>query len=326
MSTTNGTTNDEQNLNAMPTTEEGLFEAISAAMAKGDDDELSRLMAGEEPKVAADAPDLNVEVTTEDTPKVSAEVEAPVTDTNPPAANVEQTPDALKLIEHLKAELNNVKANVGRVSDAQSQIAKLQKVVDEQAAKIASMQSTPSKLEQRIAALKEIDPEMAETLLALKEELVPPSDPAAEAANIPDNSEAVSELERVRRVHPDIDYVLVGGAARAEWESWKSSLTVEQRAYAESPHAEELIIAFGAFKSAQAAKRAASTEVNAATNAPLPDAGAAALVEERRRKLAASATTKNTPLKTTGTDVIVDPDAMVAKLMKEIQQRDNLIR
>lgn len=311
---TTGTTQPEHALN-----DDSFYSAIAAAIAAGDDDKVNELMSSGSPVNSADnaEPDgagTNKEPEAQTSAAVPEEPDATVQEPTPTPPQ-EPSIDVVALMQ----ELHRVKSEVGRVGNVQSQLAKLQRIVDEQAAVIAAIPKQPSKIDERLESLKEIDPDMAETLLALREEIassrpepVPP--PAQEA------DDDGGELERVRRVHPDVDMILVGGAARPAWEQWKSTLTPQQRAYAESAHAEEFSLAYAAFKASMSQpahrQRGAQQEQSSAN--------AAAIEEERKRKLAGGTGTKATPIRSVADETIVDPEEMVRKLMKEIQKRDNL--
>ena len=328
MTNENGTPNPEQTLNDMPADADSLFSAISAAMAAGDDDEIKRLMTTQVEPNKDDAPQATpaaaTSVTVEEPEGSTQEASIPDPDATGTGdggdvnAGAATAPSAE--MQALLRELNNVKASVGKVAHLQSTLAKLQKAFDEQTALLASIPKPPSKLEEKLNSLKEIDPDMADTLAALREEFAVAA-PTPQKDDVVDEAVA-SELERVRRVHPDVDYVLVGGSARPAWEQWKKGLTPDALAYAESAHAEEMILALSAFKAEMSARTQAPQPAQAVAN----DDANKALVEERKRKLEAATNTKPTVMKTTGSDTVVDADAMVAKYMKEVQARDHLIR
>lgn len=300
------------------------FSAISAAIAAGDDDKVKELMSADNAGPTAPA-----ETGTEEVVPPATDSQVPPEDGTPPPddtqlATAQATPAAPQEppvnVAALLQELHRVKSEMGRVGNVQSQLAKLQKVVDEQAALIAAMPKQPSKIGERLNSLKEIDPDMAETLIALRDEIAAarPVEPVVPEV---DYEEDTGELERVRRVHPDVDLILVGGAARPAWEQWKSTLSPQQRAYAESARAEEFSLAYAAFKSAL------SAPAQPATSQPAEPTGAdaAAIEQERKRKLAGGANAKAAPIRSVADETIVDPEEMVRKLIKDIQKRDNLL-
>lgn len=316
---TPGTQVAEHTLNEQPTADE-LFSAMTAAITSGNAEDLDKLMTI--PSEATPPAPADGEVVEPD----QAVVDPPVPD---PAAVISPPPsDKDRELEALRAELHAIKSRVGRVDAVQAQLAEVKKLVSQQAAAIAAQPKPPSKIDEKIASLREIDPEMADTLSALREEFAPPKAPDPAPVEEASYDEVEAELARVRRVHPDLDTILVGGRDRTDWEKWKSLLRPEHRALAESPHAEELAMAVSAFKNDLAILR--SQQAPAPAQAPAPDttqqdARAAQVAAERERKLQSTGSTRPAPIKQ-DTPAILDAQEFVSKMYKEIQKRDHLVK
>ena len=317
---TNGTPAPEQTLNEQNDTDD-LISKLTNAIASGNQDEVNKLMSAEASPPDEGTPPVEVEtlaLTPE--PEVTPEVVPPV------EAVPQNQPDEML---RLKAELHAMKSRVGRVDSVQAQLAELKKLVEQQAAVIAAQPKVPSKVEERLAALKDIDPDMAETLALLREEQTKFAAPPAqiEAPEQVVDFDVDAELSRVRRVHPDLDDILVGGKDRAEWELWKSLIPPQARALAESPHAEEYSMAVAAFKAdlpqVRNMKNGVPPTVPPVTPA-VPAADVAAVQADRDRKLQVTPATKNPPIKNTDQRSF-NPEEEVARLFAEIQKRDNLV-
>lgn len=315
---TNGTPAPEQTLNEQTDTDD-LISKLTNAISSGDQDEINKLMSAEAAPPAEAV--LPVEV---DTPAPDVEVAPEVV--SPVEAVPQNQPDEML---RLKAELHAMKSRVGRVDSVQAQLAELKKLVEQQAAVIAAQPKPPSKVEERLAALKDIDPDMAETLALLREEQTKfTATPAQiEAPEPVVDFDVDAELSRVRRVHPDVDDVLVGGKDRAEWELWKSLIPPQARALAESPYAEEYSMAIAAFKADLPQVRNIKNGTPTAVVPPTPEAPAAdtaAVQADRERKLQGAPATRTTPIKNTEQRTF-NPEEEVARMFAEIQKRDNLV-
>lgn len=342
------TKNDEQGLND-PKNNEELFDAINKAVSEGNDKEVTRLFeVGETLGGSETPPDATTEVpkeqvdaapaatTTDDTPsddpsKDSSETSAtPEAAPNAASANANETPD----MQALLAEINRLKSAAGRVDYLQARLTQLEreekKRAKQQAEKPAETPApVPRKSDEKLQKLKEIDPDMAETLEALREELRQEAEAKyAQAAPKQESADDTGvdlneEILRLTRVHPDTDQILFG-PGRPLWDQWKSSLTPEQRAWAESDRAEEVAAAMTAFKQAVSATQAAkpteavTTKVTTEEEAKVADSTAQA----RERKLRGSAGSNNPTIKNQGAP---DVDKMFSEMYTEIQKKDGLI-
>lgn len=170
-----------------PTTQEELGSQLNSAVAAGNMDEVDRLMAVEIP----DQPVAEVEEETEDKDATTEEVEDDtvtkdetsddeVVETKDEAASDSaaskpedtktEVPDELNA---LKAELHRLKSDAGRVPHMQRRQQelerelrdlKLSRKVEESTSTTAKPAELPEALKTRIEKLKEIDPDLAETL------------------------------------------------------------------------------------------------------------------------------------------------------------------
>jgi len=330
MTTPNGTENAEQSLN-VPENEDRFLEQLQAAVASGNQDEVDRLMALE---IQEDEPQVN-----EPEGEPPAEEDAPPEETpETPTEQAEETPApeagevpaqqqvaAEDKLAALEAELHAIKSQAGRMNHLQSQVAQLKKLVDQyqkQAAEQAAANRQPSKLDKQLEKLKDIDPEMAETIEALREEFVPPAAQPGPQAD-PDD-----ELARVERVHPDVHDILPGGRLRPYWEQWKSMLRPEHLAMAESDRAEDFIVAVNAFKydlatlTQQQVQQQPNTQTTQPPTQEQPSPAAAATRAARERKLNAAAPTRTPPIKPSGGPV--DAEQLFSEMYKKAAENGGI--
>jgi hypothetical protein len=305
------------------------MEQLQAALAAGDNDEVDRLMALEIPQ---DEPQVNEPGEDEQADNDNPPATDPETNTeqaeDEPADKAgqvpaQQQPQPEDDLAALKAELHAIKSQAGRMNHLQSEVAQLKKLVDQykkQAADQAAANKQPSKLEQQLEKLKDIDPEMAETISALREEFAPPA-----AAQQP-QEELDEEFARVERVHPDVHDILPGGRLRPYWEQWKGMLKPEHRAMAESDRAEEFIVAVNAFKYDLAQLTQPQGQQQIQTTQPVPQVPPSPVAEAtktaRERKLNAAAPARTPPIKSSGGPV--DAEQLFSEMYKKAAENGGI--
>lgn len=331
------TKESEQGLND-PKNNEELFAEISKAVSEGNTEEVNRLFeVGEslsDSQTPPDAKDDGHEAANEaaDTGSSPDKTDSPETSATPEAA-----PDAASAkandqpdIKALLDKIHRLESAAGRVDYLQARLTQLErekKIAAKQQAEKPAETPTPAprKSDEKIQKLKAIDPDMAETLETLREELEKEfetkfSPKQTESEVNQEDSDIQAELERLRRVHQDTDQILYG-PARPLWDQWKSTLTPEQRAWAESDRAEEVSAALFAFKQAVSASQQtppAAAQSATPEETPADDKSAQA----RERKLRGSTTSTNPAIKSKG---VSDVDKLFSEMYNEIQQRDGLV-
>lgn len=330
----------EQGLND-PKNNEELFAEISKAVSEGNTDEVNRLFeVGETLSSSDTTPDAedggeeaadNTAADTAPTPEATESSKTSATpEAAPNAASAKATdePDIRALLD----KIHRLESAAGRVDHLQARLTQLErerKIAEkQQAAKPAETPTpAPRKSDERIQKLKDIDPDMAETLETLREEMLKEAEAKfapqrVEPEVVDEDLEIQQELARLRRVHQDTDQILYG-QARPLWDQWKATLTPEQRAWAESDRAEEVSTALFAFKQAMAAK-AAESQATATTTPEKaePAADDDKSAQARERKLRGSTITTNPAIKSKGVN---DVDKLFSEMYSEIQKRDGLV-
>lgn len=312
-----------------PTTQEELGSQLNSAVAAGNMDEVDRLMAVEIP----DQPVEEVEEETEDKddPVVETEDETvpkdetsddEVVETKDEAASDSaaskpedtktEVPDELNA---LKAELHRLKSDAGRVPHMQRRQQelerelrdlKLSRKVEESTSTTAKPAAElPEALKTRIEKLKEIDPDLAETLEVMAKTSVGAVDNAKTVA-----AEIVKDFAHQADAKSDEAFIqeqynlLVSRIPfaqqvfdRPEWQQWKAKLSPGKRAMAESAYAEDVEQAIQAFVHDMRAAQGGATQQHAADeNTQVVDTKTSEAVtkvqESRERKLNADTATK----------------------------------
>lgn len=354
----------EQNL-SNPTTEEELTKALSKAVNDGNLADVDRLMAVELPEapvveepaepVEADPAPVNnedesseVEDGTKDGAANGADPAAP-TPVEP--AKEEPKPDD---INALKAELHRLKSDAGRVAylqrrqqelERELREVKLSRKVEEPASTATNDKSPapiPESVQKRLNALKEIDPDLAETLEEMTKALRQES--TATASTLVKEVVDLDAQRAEEQFLQDQYSVLVREVpyapqvfASPEWRQWKETLSPARRAFAESIYADEVKVALGAFVNemqARAQTQGNSQQVPATPSAPTSEGGdptnvqgtaeATSKVQEaRNRKLAATPTTHSS-VAAKGGSVVVDEAKQFAEFYKQIQKDNHL--
>lgn len=272
---------NEQTL-SNPTTEDELTAAVNKAVSDGNMEEVDRLMAVElpeqpevkepeepEPSIIPDEKEPKEPVKTEDESSEVVEEDkkgeaATKTDAAPTPADKKEDVPETDTIKALQAEVHRLKSDAGRVAYLQR---KTQELERELRAKTLSRTTAPDggdatpnnakveipkSLQKRLTALKEIDPDLADTLEETITEL------RREQAN--HANAVVKEVTDFETQRADEEFLaqqyqqLVAEVPIApqvfqspEWKQWKESLSPARLAFAQSMYADEVKIAIQAF-------------------------------------------------------------------------------
>lgn len=337
---TNGTIPAEPGLNA-ELTEDQLFAQIQETMKSGTEADLNKVMESKlaEPvEVVETQPESQpapVAAATEEVKPVEAVVPAPAQEDWFAAlpADVQEKVNALKE-EKLKLE-HKIRSDEGRVPSLQRQNEELKRKLqgqrpEPQAAPAPDAQSK-SKLDEKIAAIREVDPVLADTLLSLKEELAAPI-----------REEVISRTEEIKsdlRQKDDEDLwnrensKLLAAVPLAhevfkhpQYKQWKEQQTEGILALATSIYAEDVLVAFDKFSKDMAklhpqvvAPAATEVETPTATAKPAVDTKTNNVVLERERKLNASAPAAVSGAAKTGDGIPDDEDKLFAHFQEQIR-------
>lgn len=327
-------------------TDDEFFYQLSAALVNGETDKVDALMGKPDVAAVKTEEEEHAEATTDD--KTGATAPVTVTgevdpalqsangtteDTTQPAVDTAGDPAQLKFEQTIKAlqeELHAVKSRANRVDSLQSRLMRMEReLAEREKAAQAAEAAKPTKAQEHIEKLREIDPDLAETLALMADEFKGVNTAATQPQS-PDDLALEEELARVERVHPDVYDVLPGGRLRQHWDYWKSLLGPEHRAMAESERAEEFSMAISAFKHdiqllTQQNQQQQTTQQTATTtdNDAAPNAQAQATAAARERKLTATTSTKGVANKqSTGQ---VDANSAFSELYESIAKQNGIL-
>lgn len=351
----------QDNTLSNPTNEDQYLEMVNKAVNSGDDAELNRLMSMELDFSVSDANTENTEVpaaasaaadelkdplSTEPNKEIAS---APITEAventaeqprvTEPVAPV-QTDDKDEVIRKLQEDLHKAKSDIGRIPALQSRLSQLESSLrTNEAAKKAATSVQPvetdedKKIKEQLQQLREVDPGTADILEAMQKRMAAqmeayqrdvPTKFAEELNLSQQEARLVQEYEKVVTVHPEFDAI----RRHVSWAAWKASLTPEQRAWAESDTADQVIVAVQEFKRANGLMPAAAvTQAQATVAAPVATVAAPVVpdpaAQARERKLQNSASGKEGSLKSEG---VTDPDAQFSaeyrRVLNEIGYKD----
>lgn len=297
--TLSNTHNEDEQVVNTPEKEDSLEDLFAAAYS-GDDDEASRLQKS--------ASESNVEDTTDSTSDEEGEQvdEQDGIDIASVNLNEDEQPNQASQgddLAELKEQLHRAKSDAGRVphlnrrvQELERQLASLQSPAD----KPDTSAELPSKLKEKLDRLREVDPDLADTM----EE--------AYRANAEATNNVASAYQRdleLRKTRQEEEYVaseynkLVAAIPEAEevfrspeWERWVGMLSPNHKAMANSSDANEVITAIQAFK-VDAAKLFGGYKWGKTTaEQPTPQVSATARAAEtsREQRLKSSASVKTT--------------------------------
>lgn len=251
-----GTNEAERGLNT-PKSEEELAEQILAAVSENDGEEMERLFSVD---ISPDAEPEESEDSEEDSPEEDGkndsdegpddQTAADDSEEEEDASTATHEPDpAAERIAQLESKLHNAEAAVGRMASMQSRLAQLERQLKQQAENSVKQKekeaadSAEGKLRERIAKLKEIDPDTAEILETMLEQR--PKDKAPQEQTQEADHEGTSEeYYKLLNYHPDAETIF----KHPSWHAWKNTLTAEQRAWASSNRADQVAAALNAYK------------------------------------------------------------------------------
>lgn len=244
-----GTNEAERGLN-VPKSEEELADLVLTAVSEGNTEEMERLFSVE---LSPDVADEEEEDSNEDpSADASDEEDSGKTDSQTEDGSTKDTdlptqqtpaPTAEERLAQLEKRLNDANAAVGRTAALQSRLARLERELKEAKANKPEEPSAEEKeLDERIARLKEIDPDTAAILETLKKQNH--SNKAKPQTETADDDAIREEYYKVLEVHSDADKIF----NHPYWHQWKSQLTRDQREWAESADSQKVIAALGAFK------------------------------------------------------------------------------
>lgn len=286
--------NDEQDVNV---------DELFAASYAGNSEEVSRLQAG----LALEDNDPGTSESPDDTAEESEGSE--VTDEgidgtdNEDGEDSEQpndNPPAEDEVSALRAELHRAKSDAGRVPFLNRRVQELERKLSDMARAPASVpedEDLPQALKAKLDKLRELDPELAETM----EESY-----RASASKTAALAKAQEDSIRIQREREDSEFIsqqftlLTNEFPEApkvfqseKWKKWKDALPPAFRALAESSYASEVAEALRNFK-VDAERHFGGYEWAPAKETPTPER-AAAVAQSRAQRLSASSSTKSTP-------------------------------
>lgn len=243
-----GTSETEQSLNVLKSEEE-LADAILDAVSDDNGEEMLRLFSAE---VTPDAlPDDD-----EDSNKDSEQLQEDTSDKEPDdqtattsgegdRTTAQTLTPAEERLAKLEQQLNDAKAAVGRTAALQSRLAQLENQLrkSQQQKKEPVVDPADKELDDRIARLKEIDPDTAAILEDIKKrqvKAVPEETPDQED----NDAQLREEYYKVLEVHADAGEIF----KHPYWHMWKQQLSPDQRSWAESSDSQKVAVALTEYK------------------------------------------------------------------------------
>lgn len=359
--TDSGTIQEKDTLST-PKTGEEYSDMLNKAVSEGNTEEVNRLMTlewtpdpdaeakvtevieaaaptEEEKEAAKKAEEDKAKEAVKETPGSQPTEVAPVaTESVPVQVQKVETPEE-KLVK-LEAELQRLRSDAGRVGHLQSRLAQLEKATKLKESVKAAVKAPEveteldKKIKERIKNLREVDPDTAELLEAMREEARVRAEERVTAATesltdtITQQDEEArlrAELDKVLQVHPEFDSI----RRHVYWHRWKDSLPPEARAWAESDRADQVIEAVRAFKEQMAAyqqpapvQQPSVQQQPVETQTPPVETVDDATKKAREQRLAATTSSKDTPIKDGN---VFDREAMFSEMYAKIQ-KDNGIK
>lgn len=351
-----GTKTENEGLSDTKIVENDEFSAISTALAEGNVEELDRLMAAKEADADAakqakeqedNSQDDSGTTPSDDSTKGKDNEDDQDDGAAGKAASTDgNQKDEANELELLKQELHRLKSDAGRVAHLQRTVQTLQQQIraHEQTARTSQPSTTPQKndkkeipehLRKRIDALKEIDPDLADTFDAFAKTMV---DTAEERAN-----EVRQTVEERHREQEDIQFWKEQKAElyryvprcdeifqMPQWQEWKESLTSPGiRGLIESGYAQDMATAIQMFayemQKQGMTQRGASSEggdPNANTNADAASSHSKEVAEARARKVGAAADVKSSAAKK---ETELDPQAQFQELYRKLAKENHVL-
>lgn len=322
------------------------FDAISAAVASGDEDALNKLMETQEVKNETDESNDDTEsnndsVESDDSGEGankesndSSTEEVNKTEAATAAASTAVTSSDRE--KELEKELQRYKSDAGRVPYIQRRMAELERELRAYKARNAQPTKdgeTTSDVEldeetrREIEELRETDPVLAKTL-----ERVAKAALKAAKTNVDNAVTTLTQAEQEAEDHrfymeqkqellrevPNADRIF----STPEWRQWKETLTPGQRAMAESSYANEVKQAIYAFAAAMQRNnhQPANTQVNTEVD-PVQSAEADKVKEARNRKVSSSPDVKSASAKKAAE---FDEDAYFREMYENVRKENHI--
>lgn len=290
-------------------TEQELFDLASNALAEGKD--VGQAIKGFTIAEPGTTPEEDETVTEEDTPAEEPETpegeepdgtEAPEEGKKetPPASPEETPEDRIKRLEQERAQYEHrVRSDAGRVAALQRKVDELLRA---QATPVAKKEPAPepsvakTKFDERIAKVRELDPELADVLEALREDVTEKSN-ALVTDKVSQTEELLRQREeqevfarekaRLLEMVPQADDVF----RNPLWRQWKERQPSAIHALASSMDADEMYLAMQKFAADMQREYPEQypTPATAGATPATVSPEAAKVTNDRARKLAASA-------------------------------------
>lgn len=300
----NGT---KQDLNGQTDTteQETDFDKVMAALAAGDTEALSKFESGD------DTPeDDETESEVNDQEEGNVEQDDTLDEVDNTAASGEE-PDAAEELpdwktekQQLEQELHRYKSDAGRVPNLQRRLAEMEKELRARTPTARNHEvpevpvgELPPELKRKIDSLREIDPELAETLELMGQQ--------AQAGAIQYTEQQLRQREQYQEEQAANDFYEEQMAlltqqvpehqqifSMPQWPEWKAGLTPGQRAMTESGYASDMVIAINAYR-----HYLQQTGQLPAPENPAVNEEAKKVQQARARKQESSVNTKGTPAK-----------------------------
>lgn len=249
-------------------TDELSFEDLADAVASGDNAALDRLMAGEqlESTTEEEAPSETADEEVAETPQGDEPQESVTGVTTNEAAPVAASSSTTEedVIPIPKQELHRLKSDAGRTASLQRRMQEMDQELRALKARAATAEAStsgaqsdaapiPDAIKRRIEALRDIDPELADTLEAMHTNLASEARSAKQAVvavTQHDQEQAeynfyMEQKTRLLEAVPQAEQVF----ATPAWKQWKESQTPGMRALTESGYAEDMVKAIYTFVS-----------------------------------------------------------------------------
>jgi len=302
-----GTNEAEQSLN-IPKSEEDLADQILTAVSEGDEEEMERLFSFQpEPDAELEEEDDSEEDSdseeaknasdkgSEDDEAADASEEESEEEEGRSTTQEDPNPVADRIAQ-LEQQLANATAAVGRMASTQSRLAQLERQLKQQKARPEEAEKdaddSEKRLRDRIAKLKEIDPDTAEILETMLEQRPKTSEAKDQNQESAQDDELQEEYYKLLEVHPDAEAVF----KHPSWYAWKNTLTPEQAAWANSSRAQHVAAAMDAYKQYMQGFVQAQDKSDAGRPSPKDDV-VDATKQAREQKLKRSADSSDKPVK-----------------------------
>lgn len=329
-----GTNVDEHTLTE-GTSEEDLFNSIQETLRTGSSGDLDKLMetelkAPEQEPVVVEEPI----VAAEPAPTKEEEVQAPKEE--PQADWLTALPDDVKeRVKALKDERDQfehrVKSELGRVPALQRKVDELsRKLTEPRPAQIPAADTqkggnTPSKLQERIAQIRLVDPLLADALEDIKSEIAQPL--REELGARIENTTQLVRMEQEEALFSRENEKLLAAVPRAHdvfklpvYREWVGNQTDGIKTLAASMYADDVVMVLEKFAKEMQAAAPQAPATTPAAPAAAPNPQASKVLQERERKLGASAPSAVSGVAKTGDGLPTDPEALFSYYANKLRK------